>query len=722
VIRPYPIDVTAGGKLLTQPAFTLDKVGDTNYTIKKNWRRGKAQEQRQEGWIKFVPNPADPNSYIFDGAQLLIKLAEQVRGDGTRAIIGASSTSIKRFDPGTFTWDVIGTGFNAAGLRWQIVVIDGTMVFNNAVDLPVYYDIGDATVTPLYELREVGIARVGRIAEYNGFCFIGDVTEIEGDQLNSFMFGYQNFVPSSDVAENANFSPLTGDAGKQFNVTTGAGAIVATLPPGSAQPPPTWWIWIQKIDAGAGTVTTLPLIGNQQITLANQNDLALIWSDGTNYAAKFFAGGVVPAPAPYGPPPVDIIQEHPMEVAWPTFADPTNWAPTFTVYMPAASTVLNLPFASKIFTAGQTLVAVRGGGVDGGVLGGDSNNPNGILVTAVNGNQITLAQTTDLALTYPLYVQVLRFADIGSIVGKQDLGAGERVTCMGALNGMMIFYHSQGAYTAKYTAAISAPFLFREKYQGTNVPKFGDCLISVNGDYHLYPAIGGRFYGFDGTTEPLVHQVCDGARDLFFTGINDATPCWAVDNPLTKQIWFCRPGLVFAYDYEFGTVSEIDTEIDAAVFCQRPNSTDKWFVLGIGSNAYTYGLVDGVTPIRTWLRDGVVAPAVISSGLMTIGDQFNEKTILSYTPILGSSVPDVALSVDILTTWNPGQAPVSVLGTPQALPDPLGNNYFTMMYQAIYLQDVLTVTDTRDVDCQLSSRLIEYDKVAAGGITRAGLS
>ena len=70
------------------------------------------------------------------------------------------------------------------------------------------------------------------------------------------------------MTENANFN-LGTTTGFQYNVTTGAGAIVASLP---VTQPPTWWAWIKKVDAGAGTVVTLPAIGNQTITLANQND------------------------------------------------------------------------------------------------------------------------------------------------------------------------------------------------------------------------------------------------------------------------------------------------------------------------------------------------------------------------------------------------------------------------------------------------------------------
>ena len=74
--------------------------------------------------------------------------------------------------------------------------------------------------------------------------------------------------------------------------------------------------------------------------------------------------------------------EHAYDIAWPVFANPIDWAPTFTVYMPAASATLNLPFPSQTFQVGS-LVGVLTGGPDSGTLGGQSNYPNGVPVIAV---------------------------------------------------------------------------------------------------------------------------------------------------------------------------------------------------------------------------------------------------------------------------------------------------------------------------------------------------
>lgn len=713
---------------MTQPTISLENVGPENYVDKTNFRRSKDQEIRREGWVKFNPySGGAANQYLFDGSLTLVRLAELVRPNGDRRIVGASTTTIKEFDTGTQTWTTIGSGFSVLGLRWQAETINGYLILNNGIDLPVSYRVGDAAVTPCYEMREVGIASVGRIAEYNGFLFLCDVTEIDSNQLNPWMNGYSSFTVGSTVTENANFNIASGDTTKQFNVTTGAGTIVATLP--AVQASPSWYVWLKKVDAGAGTVVTSPVLGDQKIVLANQNDMALIWSDGFAFYAKVFPLGVIPATAPYGIPPTDIVNRFPYEIAWSSFGQPTMWAPVYSVYMTSASATLNLPFPSQVFVANQTYVAVLGGGVNGGTLGGQSGTPNGVLVTAVSGKQITLAQSTDAGINYPTWVKVLRWNDIGSIVGKYQVqGDGSQIIGAQKIQNRLVLYRKTGIYTVRYTASVTNPFVVTPVYQGFMVPLWGDAIGTVtneNGSFHIYPGASGvpgtagRFYSFDGvSTSPVIHKPCDDARDIFFSGLSTTDSVWCIDHPITKEIWFCRPGRVFAFDYEFNTPSKIDAQIDAAVACQKPGAQDRWFILGIGTNVYNYGITNDPSPVTTWLRDGVVPSASITYGFGSLGNQMNEKDLLNYTPLLSSPSADAAVSVQIYSTYNPSVAPVALMSPAAALPDPAGNNFIPCLFRAIYFQDQITVTDTRDIDVRISARLFEFDLIDSGGVTR----
>jgi hypothetical protein len=721
--RSVTIKVSEGGAL--SASLSNENVGASNYIQKTNWRRDKDQERRREGWVKFEPNVAHPaNQWEFDGADTVIRLAELVRPNGERCVVGASRTKIKRFNYTTGVWDTIGSGFSSQGKRWQVATMDGYIVFNNAVDLPVSYRVESASVTPLYELREVGVASAGRMEQNSGFILFADIVEIQGDQLIPWMNGYSTYTQSSS-AKAANFTIVSpADSGKRFDVTTGASTITATLP---ASPSLGFYFWIKKVDNGAGQVVTSPLIGSQVPVLTTQNNLVLVRWDMVNQAwsATNFSTGSVPSDAPYGLVPASITNRYPWRVINGEFSNPINWAPVFSVYMTAASATITLPFPSHAFTAGSTRVGVINGGPSGGILGGQSATPNGVLVTAVSGSTITLEVSTDTVVTYPRVVQVVRWSDTSSLTSSYDLqDDSSLIIGMLTLQNLVIVYRRTGVYVGRYTGLTldengnqTGPFTWRPRYSGFNIPKWGDAIANVNGEYHLYPAEGGRFYAFDGNTNPVIHPQTDMARGIFFSGMLDSDEPYVVENALTKEWWFCRPSLVFAYDFEWDTVGIIDAQIDAACFCQRPESLDRWFVIGLTRFVYTYGLVDGVVPIHTWLRDGQPSVPVIKSGLIDGKDPFNEKVLFSFVPILASQSPDMQSEVQLYGCWNPSVPPVALLSPAQTLPTPEDENLVACFFQYLYFQYMLTVTDSRDLDVRLSAFIFEFDKVAAGRVT-----
>lgn len=720
--RVAQIKVSDGGALVD--SLSLENIGESNYSIKVNWRRDKDQEIRREGWSRFSPLPVIANQHVFDATDTVIKMAELVRPNGERVVLGASRTEIKRFNNTTGIWEIVGSNFSSSGKRWQVITMNGFAVFNNTIDLPVTFRVEDSAVVPMYELREVGVASVGRMEQNSGFVLFADIVEIQGDQLAPWMNGYAAYTQTPE-AKNANFTVVSPtDLGKRFDVTTGAATITATLP---ASPAAGFYFWIKKVDAGAGEVVTSPIIGSQEPVLDTNGNLVLVrWDDvSVSWIATNFEAGTLPAYAPYGPVTIPITNHYPWRVINGEFGNPRNWAPVFSVYMAAASATIVLPFPSQVFEAGVTRVAVINGGPAGGVLGGQSTTPNGVLVTGVAGSTITLEQSTDAGLTYPRVVQIVRWSDTSSLTSSYDLqDDGSLIHGLMTLQNLVIVYRKTGIYVGRYTGLSldengnqTGPFTWRPRYSGFNVPRYGDCIANINGEFHLYPAEGGRFYMFDGNTNPVIHPTTDLARGFFFDDIDDDYEPWTIENPLTKEWWFFRDGLVFAYDFEWNTVSIIDTQIDAAVFCLRPNSTDRWFVLGIENLIMTYGLVEGIVPIHTWLRDGEPSVPVIKSGLIAGGDQFNEKTLLSFVPVLASASPDMASQVDLYGCWNPSVTPVALLVPPEDLPNPEGENLVACFFMYTYFQYQLTITDERDLDARLSVILMEYDKVMAGRVT-----
>jgi hypothetical protein len=729
VARTAQILVTQGAQLRTQSSISLDSVGPQNFTRILNFRRSRDQLVRREGWTTFVPKAgtAAPQ-YTFDATETPTRYAELVRGDGTKVIIGASPTKIKFFDVATAAWVTIATVATSA-LPWQAVVLSNVAIFNRGVvgELPYTWEIGDAAAVPLYEAREQGIASAGRIDAYNGFLFLGDIVEIQSDQLNAFMAGYSAFTVASTSAKVASFSiSAPADNRVQFNVTTGAAAIVATLPTMVANAAP-FYVWIAKSDAGAGTVTTSPVVADEAVVLDSINDIALVWWNGARWVARVFPSGTIPSTTPFGIPPDEILQHIPDEQAWSELGEPKNWAPLVGATMAAASTTIYIPFVPANWVAGQTRVAVVGGGPDGGTLGGQTANPEGVLITAIGafsaanmGYPITIQTTTDTGNTYPLHVDVLRWEDVSAFTGKQRLGNGSRILAMFSLNGQQIIAHETGFFVNRFTANVRAPMAIREKYDGANVPMHGDSIAAYNSELIIYPTKGRNFYSFDGISDPLIHQRCDDAKDLFFSGLTDSSRIWAVNNPLTQELWFCRPSLVMAYCYEGDSVgvSEIDDQIDAAIFATKPDGAEKWFVLGIDNLVMVYGMTNGEA--TTWFRNAVATTGKLTSGLMNMGTHSAEKIVLSYTPLLASPSPDVDFTVQVRKTYNANAPLTDCFATAESLPDPDGQNLIPMFFQDAYWQDEIVITETTDIDCRFVGRVWEFDMVGGqSGVTRS---
>jgi hypothetical protein len=97
-------------------------------------------------------------------------------------------------------WTVIGEGFNdvahtyrgisgdiATGPQWESVSINGYSILNNGIDLPVVYRDEWFGVKPLYELREIGVGRVGTISSYLSFLICADVYEVIEKEFTPIM-------------------------------------------------------------------------------------------------------------------------------------------------------------------------------------------------------------------------------------------------------------------------------------------------------------------------------------------------------------------------------------------------------------------------------------------------------------------------------------------------------------------------------------------------------
>lgn len=194
----------ASGRLITSRLPT--QVPASSWIEKTDWRRGKSTEDRTEGYDEFFPKTTEglgvqnfPQQALSYNYQPIIFVGTLNRANGDRAFICASATTIYRyiaydngdyfedadyFDSNYFetlegSWKIIGDGFSALTTRWEAVTINSQLVMNNGIDLPVTHRFEETTVTPLYELRDNGVARVGTIAELNDVLMCFDIYQIK---------------------------------------------------------------------------------------------------------------------------------------------------------------------------------------------------------------------------------------------------------------------------------------------------------------------------------------------------------------------------------------------------------------------------------------------------------------------------------------------------------------------------------------------------------------
>jgi hypothetical protein len=207
----------------------------------------------------------DPNSssaiYLIDQEETpedITLIARAVRPNGDTAIIVGTPTTLYRqmvfndpavYEEGVFAttgigtpiyslyngdWAIIGSGFSENARRWQWVNINGYIVLNNGVDLPVTFRVEDAEAVPIYELRETGVASVGWISSYNGVLFCSDIRQLteEGfeDVVYPVGFGKTVITFTSNSGSGATAIPvIVGEQLGMITVTNG-GSSYTTQP------------------------------------------------------------------------------------------------------------------------------------------------------------------------------------------------------------------------------------------------------------------------------------------------------------------------------------------------------------------------------------------------------------------------------------------------------------------------------------------------------------
>ena len=206
--EPRTIRPTDGGRLAPDLSHEVSNL--PNYVSKINWRRDLDKEKVREGHVNFRPNMdidegSQPNPGTLYGEQVTATFTAR-RPNGQRAFIACTPTRVLRYfalsngaiyEPGIYDagiyadeqgeWLEVGSGFSPLDHRWEGLNINGYLVLNNGVDLPMTYRVEEYEVKPIYELREQGIAAVETIAEISGILCLFDISELKEPYLDQVL-------------------------------------------------------------------------------------------------------------------------------------------------------------------------------------------------------------------------------------------------------------------------------------------------------------------------------------------------------------------------------------------------------------------------------------------------------------------------------------------------------------------------------------------------------
>lgn len=633
--KPYAVRVAQGGSLITVPA--IQNVGEANYREKVNVRRLTVdREALREGDEIFAPNPAFARLAQALNVPAGVNLIAQVtRPNGDKSIVAASKTTIYRYVFSTGTWGTVGSGYSGSGRRWQVEELNGWLCFNNTIDLPFTFRHEESATSPMFQLREIGIASVGTIAVSNGMLLLMDLTELQAAEKVAWMNG----------------------------------------------------------------------------------------------------------PTPYGIVPSNKTNRIQYKVLWSEIGLPREYAPIITGTMATAGRSVVLDFPSSVFAVG-TKIAVVGAGPNGGVLGGQSGSDDGIPLATVSMDGLTLTwvapyPASDAALTYPLTVQVARFADTSSIVGTYTIqDDSSRILCGRQLGRDRIaIYRETGIFTGRYTGNKAAPWVWSKIRPTRNVPAFEYAIANPTGEYHVYPSYG-SFYTFDGSGDPQIHKEIELSKNLFYNGLNytsNADDVFVFDNTLTKELFFCRPGSTFVYDYQFNKCSTINVQYTAAAWVTKPGTQMMVVLVARNNTVLRYGLDEAQAGAdvgaRIFYREDIVSAAIIVtgytcyllSGMTHAGDEFNEKILRSFVPQLMTDEQIIEAYISLFATEHPDKN-VKQLFRRELLD--VRQSLIPCFFQQTYFQDrieIRTPDNTHFTGVDITGRIYEIDKVDSRAITKSSL-
>lgn len=607
---------------------SADQVGLANYVQKLNARRLIEKELRREGYDYWAPEDTTIGQAPFpSGTQHPVTfIYEARRPNGTAAILAGvekdDGIHIYRYrgtDNGLYVktgyWDqyytveefqdwyeITDTPLQKGGERLQAITVNGVVIINNGIDVPLVWKFSWVKARPLYQFRESGIAYSRVLAEYFGMAVFGNVTQTnELDLFSSSLYGqtagskttFHNRIITSQINDIENFAAsLPGEIeenGLRFYLDGHPLSIEQRQ---------------EVVIPGAGV-------------------------DGGNLyarAIKVFNGG---------------------EAA--------------TVQAFYKYTVIGLQaggafiYNGKSYQPGESFFGFPG------VTGGTFIKP---AITKLHKNSYVLLDTRASTAAKATISTAEAVNSTASFQDLAD--DGHPIENAIQLQGQLIVCRPNDFVALEYTGDPTDPFRWQYISASERGIHFKNTLINIDGRRLFYAGREQFFILDSTLTGPVELPLARLTDNIFFDAAfkNRNSEIFCTHNPITNEIWICfkdvdgsRSALCYNYvEEEFNTT---DMAVASATKMFRPGSAlnETWFAMGFDNGVIgLYGLVD--RPLSMWSNTKKIfyrrntfnlsSPltqakgsynTVLKYGMGDFGDAFNEKTVKGYVLLVASSQP-----------------------------------------------------------------------------------
>lgn len=652
-----------------------------------------------------VGTPAAQLSYWSDGTLF--------PADAVDYPVGTPVIQQQYVDTAFGAWIVIGSGFSTLGRRWEVVSINGYMVFNNGVDLLCTYRVEDMNVVPIYELRDSGIASVGTISEIDGILVCGDITEIQADQISDW-FNTAGRIHIDTLTRVGAVVTATIAAGNPFVVGESVditGAVNAD------------YNGTFIVTGATGTQFTYNIAG----TPATPDGSISIYAIPSNGLAPY---GIYPY--------TQYLDRTIFRVLWGTPGEPRRWGPIYRGAMTVGSNLIQLGHPVKGLTVGMNVTVVGAGTPH---AGGTSDNLTGNILY-VNSTSVLLDSFAETAGTFDVQATDM----LGSIVGYEDLqDDGSAILKMLPLADQLVIYKDTCVFLAQYLGDVNQPFAFSPRRIQTEQSLFyRNTLWLVETPSEVFHIYAGRnsFYRLDLTNQqPMLLPHFESCSDLFYSQANLANTekIFAAENGITHEILFVFPSILsdkmLRWDYKQDSIKTSTAVITAASTIRKPEAgltsgaEEDWFIMGTADGVVViYGKTD--IPQSAWGNESEIFyrratnpysatrsayTSTLRRGLGGFGNDYLEKDLRSLVELFASQSPNTTITLRIYGAQN-ANGPYTLLGT-KVLSNPQETNLLPIYARRFYFFTELEISGV-DNPCRMVGELWNIASVDSRSLPR----